>query len=129
MQIQIPHRLLTTRAPSDAPSPWLDSGRPRWMVASPWVVIADGKRFEIPAGFIFDGSSIPRLLWWLFPPGYTPAWEAACFHDWCYAFAYRDVSKAFADDALRDIMTKQGAAPWVARLFHVAVSKFGRGGW
>ncbi|SDO72251.1 Protein of unknown function [Halomonas shengliensis] len=128
MQVEIPHRLLTTRAPSDAPAPWARHAT-RWMVASTWVVIADGKRFEIPVGFVFDGSSVPRLLWWLWPPGYAPAWEAACFHDWCYAFGYRRVSKRFADDAFRSIMLRQGARPWIARIFHAAVSRFGRGGW
>ena len=128
MQVEIPHRLLTTRAPSDAPAPWARQST-RWMVAADWVVIADGKRFEIPDGFIFDGSSVPRLLWWLWPPGYAPAWEAACFHDWCYAFGYRRVSKRFADDAFRSVMLRQGARPWIATVFHAAVSTFGRGGW
>lgn len=128
MQMLIPHRLLTTRPPTDAPAPWAKRTT-RWMVASDWVVIADGKRFEIPAGFIYDGSSIPRFLWWLFPPGYASAWEAACFHDWCYAFDHKRISKADADEAFRDIMLKQGAKPWIAKMFHVAVSCFGRGGW
>ena len=128
MRIEIPRRLLTMRAPSDAPAPWARKST-RWMVSADWVVIADGKRFEIPAGFIFDGSSIPRLLWQFFPPSYAPAWEAACYHDWCYAFAYRQVSKRFADDAFRDIMLRQGASPWIARIFHAAVRIGGRGGW
>jgi hypothetical protein len=39
----------------------------------------------IPAGFEFDGPTIPRLLWWI--PGLSPAdidaALASCLHDWC----------------------------------------------
>jgi len=129
MQIQIPSRLLTMRAPSDVPAPWLTGRATRWMVAADWSLYINGKPEEVPAGYIFDGSSIPALLWWIFPPTYAPAWEAAAWHDYCYSHLYHRISKRHADAAFRAIMLRQGASPWVAKLFHAAVSKFGRGGW
>lgn len=128
MQVEIPSRLLTTQAPIDAPAPWARRS-PRWMVAADWALYINGKPEMVPAGYIFDGSSVPRLLWWLFPPGYTPAWEAACWHDHVYSHLYHRISKREADEAFHSIMLKQGARPWIARLFHLAVSRFGRGGW
>jgi len=129
MRIEIPHRLLTTRAPTDVDTPWLSGRATRWMVAAEWSVIVDGRRFDVPAGYIFNGSSIPWFIWWAFPPTYAPAWEASCIHDWHYSHLYRSVSKRYADAVFRSVMLTKGAAPWIARLFHAAVSWFGRGGW
>ncbi len=129
MRVEIPHRLLTVRAPRDTPTPWLTGRATRWMVAALWPLYINGKREEVPAGYVFNGSSIPWPLWWLFPPSYAPAWEAACWHDHCYSHLYHRISKREADAAFRQIMLDQGAAPWVANVFHAAVSRFGRGGW
>lgn len=129
MDVTIPKRLKTTKAPSDLPTPWLKRGRTKWLVLETWPVIIDGVRREVPKGFVFDGSSIPRLLWWLFPPTYAPAWEASCYHDFCYAVAYREVSKQHADSAFRKIMLLHGSREWVANAFYSAVKTFGRGGW
>ena len=129
MRIEFHSKLLTMRAPKDAVTPWLAGRGPRKMLAAPFELSIDGKRYTVPEGYIFDGSSIPAALWWLFPPSYDPAWRASCFHDYCYSHLYHRVSKRFADDAFKSIMLKDGASPWVAKVFHVAVSWFGRGGW
>lgn len=129
MQIRIPRPLRTEKAPKGVKTPWLSGRGPRRMVSEAWWVQVDGKWYCVPAGYIFNGSSIPWFLWWLFPPGYDPAWEASCFHDFCYSHLWRKVSKTFADAAFRAIMLKDGAAPWIANIFHEAVSRFGRGGW
>lgn len=129
MQTSIPTPLKTQRAPSDLAAPWLTGRGPRRMVSEDWLLQVDGLWYCVPAGYIFDGASIPAPLWWLFPPGYDPAWEASAFHDFCYSHLYRSVTKAFADDAFRAIMLKSGASPTVAGLFHWAVRRFGRGGW
>jgi len=39
---------------------------------------------ELPLGFIMDLASVPRLLWWLYPPD-GPYRAAALMHDWLYA--------------------------------------------
>lgn len=35
----------------------------------------------IPAGFMSDGATVPRLLWWLLPPWGDQATPAAIIHD------------------------------------------------
>lgn len=129
MRVRIPKPLRTQKAPSDIPAPWLSRGRTRWMVCEDWSVWIDGVEYTVPAGYIFDGSSIPRIVWWLFPPSYAPAWEASCLHDYCYSHLWRRVTKTFADAAFHSIMLANGAQPWIANLFHAAVSRFGKGGW
>lgn len=40
-----------------------------WMVvADLQVELADGRWLLIPYGFVWDGASIPKWLWWLFKP-------------------------------------------------------------
>lgn len=129
MQVWIPRPLKTARAPSEIPTPWLSGRATRWIVLEDWLVCIDGVQYCVPAGYIFNGSSIPWWLWWLFPPSYAPAWEASCLHDWFYSHFHHRVSKTFADAAFRAVMIFHGARPWVADAFHFAVSRFGRGGW
>lgn len=129
MRVCIPQRLRTERAPQDANAPWLKGRATKWMVVEDWRVCIDGVWFCIPKGYIFDGSSIPWWLWWLFPPSYAPAWEASAVHDWFYSHLYRQVSKTFADAAFRAVMLYDDAPEVVANVFHAAVSRFGKGGW
>lgn len=129
MQVLIPRPLKTEKAPKGVKAPWLKGRGIRRMVSEDWWVCVDGEWYLVPKGYIFDGSSIPWWLWWLFPPGYDPAWEASCFHDFCYSHLWRRVTKAFADSAFRAIMLKHEAKRWVANTFHFMVRVFGRGGW
>ena len=32
------------------------------------IELSDGYILKIPKGYIFDGASVPKCLWWLFPP-------------------------------------------------------------
>lgn len=51
-------------------------------------ILPDGRVFEftIKAGFVFDGASIPRALWWLCKhPLSVPRIVAALIHDWLYS--------------------------------------------
>ena len=44
-----------------------------------WLVLEDFS--GVPAGFISNGASVPRLLWWFLDPA-TEAFEAAVLHDY-----------------------------------------------
>lgn len=83
----------------------------------------------VPKGFVFDGASIPRLLWLLFPPGYGPAHRAAAIHDYLYNYGYNHYSKRYADDLFRATMLADGANPFIAWAFWRAVRLGGKGGW
>ena len=129
MRIYIPERLQTERAPKGVKTPWLKGRATKWMVVRDWWVCIDGVWFLVPAGYIFNGSSIPWWLWWLFPPSFAPAWEASALHDWFYSHLYQQVTKTFADAAFRAVMLYDDAPEVVANVFHAAVSRFGKGGW
>lgn len=59
----------------------------------------------IPAGFRFDGASVPRALWWAVPPT-GPYLAAAMLHDWCYEFEswISNMPRADADGLFRRVM-------------------------
>lgn len=49
--------------------PIFDSQRPfAYQVASRWLVQTPLGRISVPAGYILDGASVPRLLWSIYPP-------------------------------------------------------------
>lgn len=114
--------------PTDKRVPWLSLGRPRYQLTEDYVVWVDDVKFVVPVGYISDLASIPRPLWWIWPPGYGPAAWAAVWHDRAYSHWYRQISKPFADEVFRQIMLKRGASEWTANRFHWAVSRFGKGG-
>ena len=40
-----------------------------WYLREPLTWLAEsGKPFEVPKGFVTDFASVPRPIWWLFPP-------------------------------------------------------------
>lgn len=47
------------------------------------VRLRDGRIITIPKGFIWDLSSVPRFLWWLFPPDGDFEF-ASLIHDYLY---------------------------------------------
>lgn len=116
--------------PRDTPASHLAANSNKMRLIEDWHVTVDGVRYKIPRGFITDGLTIPRFLWWIFPPSYSPGYVAAVFHDFCYAEMYGEVSKEWADEAFRLLMLDSGAPNWVARAFWLAVrSNVAGGGW
>jgi hypothetical protein len=64
------------------PEEWLHSctlrGRPGYeMVTKDFTTHG----ITVPAGFIFDGASTPRIFWSIVPP-FKCTKEASCVHDW-----------------------------------------------
>lgn len=61
----------------------------RWrLVEAITETLSDGAILTIPKGFRTDLSSVPRLLWALFPP-FGDFIRAAIVHDWMYINDYR----------------------------------------
>lgn len=97
-------------------------GRLRAWIAIPrrWEVVADyyffveylGTELKIPTGFIFDGASIPRLLWPLLSPTGILL-IPSLFHDYAYRHkellngngrrVYRQRGQKFYDEMFRRI--------------------------
>ena len=66
------------------------------------ITLSNGDVIDIPKNFLFDGSSSPRFLWWLFP-SYGDFFFAALIHDYLYHIMYQKETigvkraKQFAD--------------------------------
>ncbi|EAA7874378.1 DUF1353 domain-containing protein [Salmonella enterica subsp. enterica serovar Weltevreden] len=79
---------------------------------------------SVPAGFITDFATIPRIFWTFMPPDGKYS-KTAIIHNWIYDNALR--TKKEADLILLDRMTVLGVPKWKRIVMHLAVRWFGRG--
>nr|EEJ7375805.1 DUF1353 domain-containing protein [Salmonella enterica subsp. enterica] len=79
---------------------------------------------SVPAGFITDLASVPRIFWTLLPPDGKYA-KAAIIHDYLYDNALR--TKKEADRIFLDGMTVLGVPEWKRTIMYYAVRLFGKG--
>lgn len=63
------------------------TARRQWIIVKDYVWMGKTMGFYIPEGFVYDGASIPRLLWWLLSP-MGLLLIPALFHDYAYANGY-----------------------------------------
>lgn len=113
-----------------------------WQVLAPFeyrVGAADSNVIvDIPAGFVTDFGSVPRLLWQIIQPVGGPADKAYCVHDALYQAPYVEIDhgnglpelklidRAYADNVLNEAMGVLG----VDRLSRWAIYTGVRvGGW
>ena len=83
----------------------------------------------VPVGFVTDMASVPRLLWWLFPP-FGRYLTAAVVHDYLYQHGSTlGYTRAQADWLFLQIMVEDGVALWRAWLMYRAVRCFGWRAW
>ena len=81
-------------------------------------------------GFIFDFASVPRLLWWLYPPAGTkgnPYGVASLWHDFLYAhrkIGGRPIKRKEADDIFLEIMIYTGVNKMLAYIMYMIVRNF-----
>jgi len=128
MDVLITDNPVLEPVPRDTRAPWLSSRSDKWRLVYDWRLHVDGMEWTVPAGYVTDLSSVPRVAWSVFPRGYSPARRAAIFHDRAYSHWHGHVTKAWADEALRAIMIEDGAPRWVAWVFYRAVRLNWRGG-
>lgn len=77
----------------------------------------------VPAGFIWDGGSVPRLFWNLVDP-WGAASKAYLLHDWLYST--QDRSRLVSDAILMEAMEVLGVAFWKRKVIYRGVRL---GGW
>lgn len=76
----------------------------KWEVMCPFVVnTKTAGTLVVEAGFLFDGNSIPRALWWASTP--ADYIEAGCVHDWGYR---GNLPRDVADKVYREILEGMG---------------------
>ena len=77
----------------------------KWAVASAIIhELSNGEVITIAEGFETDLSSVPKILWGIFPP-YGNFLLAALVHDYLYVTKYKD-DRAFADKEMLIVSNK-----------------------
>ncbi|EEF5015739.1 DUF1353 domain-containing protein [Salmonella enterica] len=102
-------------------------GHYEWRVHEPFTFyLSDDSSdvIEVPAGFVTDLATIPRIFWSLMPPDGKYA-KAAIIHDYLYDNALR--TKKEADRIFLDGMTVLGVPRWKRIIMYYAVRLFGQG--
>lgn len=78
---------------------------------------------EVPSGYVTDLATVPRFLWWLYPP-FSPEYAAAAvIHDWLYL--QTDASKTMADAAFLEGLEVLGVSHFKRLVMYWSVSIFG----
>ena len=91
----------------------------------------DFEKATVRKGFIFDFASVPRGLYWLYPPagnGSDRYGVAALIHDWLYVhrkIGGRKITRKEADLLFLEIMLYIGVSKITARIMYRAVRMFG----
>ncbi len=102
-------------------------GHYNWRVHEPFAFYLSDDNSDVisvPAGFVTDLASVPRIFWTLLPPDGKYA-KAAIIHDYLYDNALR--TKKEADKIFLDGMTVLGVPKWKRTVMYWAVRMFGRG--
>jgi len=84
-------------------------------------------RIMVPAGFVTDLATVPRVLWPFIAPS-GPHQRAAIVHDYLYQ-CVGDVSRFLADAIFRDLMRQLDVPLWRRVLAYYAVRAFGGRHW
>ena len=86
--------------------------------------LGSGDKIIVPAGFVTDFASVPRLFWSILPRIGKHA-SASIIHDYLY-FSHERTKKE-ADDIFYEGMIVLGVGKWKASIMKDAVRIFGRG--
>jgi hypothetical protein len=114
------------------------TGGRTWRLESEYAYVDGARTIVVRAGFVFDLSSVPRLLWWLIAP-FELSVVAPLIHDFMYRYGGdpppgsvqppHTYSRVEVDRVFRRIMEAEGVAAWRRLLGYVAVRVFGMWAW
>jgi hypothetical protein len=77
----------------------------------------------VPAGFVTDFASVPRIFWNIFPP-WGKYGKAAVLHDWLYSIEYKN-NRKLCDDIFYEAMKILGVGFTTRNIIYYAVRSFG----
>jgi len=97
---------------------WLLSTR-NWVLTDDWKYNIDGQEYVIPAGFQFDGASIPKFLRTFFSP-VGVLLMGGLVHD--YAYKYKTLLKANKKETMGELTQKR--ADEIFRDINIIVNGF-----
>jgi len=96
----------------------------QWRLTEPLCYRGRKDFFTVPAGFITNFASTPRLLWPLFPPDGGHYTRGSVLHD--HAYTEKKISRWDADGLFRRILREEGEPWWRRWMFWLGVRL---GGW
>lgn len=103
----------------------------RWTVVEPYRCVSDHLGLiEVPAGFVTDFNSVPRVFWNILAP--TEYFHSAIPHDLLYqrgALAGVKVDRAAADAVHAEFLVFDQAPDWKRRTFGLALRSWGWIAW
>lgn len=96
-----------------------------WMLEENYIYeLNDGRTLFIPASFLFDYASIPRIAWRLFPPATGKHRIPSLGHDWLCASG--NVSWTEAANIFLVLMETAGVSKTKRYMIYFAVRLFGQ---
>lgn len=97
----------------------------QWALQAPLQYRSDvaSETIIVPAGFVTDFASIPKVFWNVLPP-WSRYGPAAVVHDYAY---WTGITRGTADNILREAMTLLGVDSATVNQIYNAVSAFGQG--
>jgi hypothetical protein len=125
----------------DAPA--IRAGRSLWALQRDlsYTTGPEGDTITVPAGFVTDLASVPRIVWSFYPPD-GPWVKAAVIHDFLYEtkgtglwYSHRGnartvpYSRAEADHILKEGMADRGIGAWEQFVIWASVRIGGFAGW
>jgi hypothetical protein len=134
------HEDHVTVARSMLPAPVLTYVGPgnRWRLEQSYAYQDGPTTIEVPAGFMFDLASIPRIFWGLIAP-FELSVAAPLLHDFLYQHRGdpppgtltppRTYTRSEADTLFRTVMEQEGVPGWRRVLGYLAVRLFGFLAW
>lgn len=101
----------------------------KWRVFTPFSFYKGTKEnrkytIVVPVGYETDLTSVPRILWTIFPPHGKYA-KAAIIHDFMYDQALK--TKKEADNCFYEGMLVLGVPKWKAKILYLGAKFFGKG--
>jgi hypothetical protein len=86
-------------------------GDDRWRLVAPLVYLGERDRFEVPAGYVTDYATVPRVVSWLIPR-YGRWTRAAIVHDYLITdvLAAGEISPVDVDGIFRRILRELGVS-------------------
>lgn len=101
----------------------------RWLVFDAFTYVSlAGWAVTVMAGFVTDGASVPRPLWWLWPPLGGQYDRSAVVHDYLYKHAedFAGLTRWQVDRLMLEMMQVDGVGWWARRAIYAGVVA---GGW
>lgn len=107
--------------------------RRRWRLAVTYVHEAPAFTLVIPAGFVFDLASVPRMVWWMIAP-FELSIAAPLVHDFLYRYSGmlasgEVITRRVADRLFWELMVRELVPGWRRVLSYIAVRLFGWMAW